>query len=398
MALPDINQQAVAAAMAEFDLRGRDAFLDRYGFRPAREYFITENGHRYDSKAIVGAAAGYMPGGTPWAPSGFSGGAATVVPLLTSLGFRVTRDPSRRSAADATWDLQVGDSIRRVELHERFDGSGQDVITASSTTPNVFIFSAASSGHQHGYFDQWEGEYFYYTGDGQKGDQQFVRGNRSILQHVEDGKTLRVFNGARGTVTYAGEFELAEEEPWIYRRAPETGGGPLRQVIVFRLVPVLSDSQAADIAGGVGRTFTRRNDEVSPAPADPTAPDRDAVERGLRSHRALENMLADAIAERGLEALEPEVQDPPFDVAWKTTDGTINVVEVKSTTPANQTSQLRRGLGQVLDYEHTLRQRGHTHVQPILFIEAEPAGDHWKSLCARHGVKLVWPESIAQLF
>lgn len=109
-------------------------------------------------------------------------------------------------------------------------------------------------------------------------------------------------------------------------------------------------------------------------------------------------MLADAITERGHEALEPEVQDPPFDVAWKTTDGTINVVEVKSTTPANQTSQLRRGLGQVLDYEHTLRQRGHTHVQPILFIEAEPAGDHWKSLCARHGVKLVWPESIAQLF
>ncbi|GAA1393333.1 hypothetical protein [Luteococcus peritonei] len=398
MALPEINQQAVQAAIAEFDQLGREAFLAKYGFRHAREYYITENGNRYDSKAIVGAAAGFMPGGAPVTYSEFSGGAATVVPLLTSLGFRVTRDPDRRPTQDATWDLQVGESIRRVELHERFGGSGQNGITASSTTPNVFLFSAASSGHQHGYFDQWEGEYFYYTGDGQKGDQQFVRGNRSILQHVEDGKALRLFNGARGTVTYAGEFELADEQPWIYRQAPESGGGPLRRVIVFRLAPVLSDRQAANSAGDIGRTFDRRNDEVSPAAADPAAPDRDAVERGLRSHRSLENLLADAITERDLEALEPEVQDPPFDVAWKATDGTINVVEVKSTTPANQTAQLRRGLGQVLDYDHTLRQRGHTQIQPILFIEAEPAGDHWQTLCARHGVKLAWPEVLAQLF
>ncbi|WP_460703979.1 hypothetical protein [Luteococcus sediminum] len=386
------------AAMTEFDQLGRESFLDKYGFGPAREYFITENGRRYDSKAIVGAAAAQMPGGTAWGPGQFSGGAATVVKLLVGFGFRVTRDPNRRPTPDPAWNLNVGDTISRVQLHLDYGVNPQSGITASSKTPNVLVFSAASSGHQHGYFDQWEGEHFYYAGEGQKGDQQFSGGNKRILQHVDDGNTLRVFNGAGGEVTYAGEFELADEQPWIYRQAPETGGGPLRRVIVFRLAPVLSDRQAANGAGDIGRTFSRRNEEVSPAAADPAAPDRDAVERGLRSHRSLENLLADAITERDLEAVEPEVQDPPFDVAWKATDGTINVVEVKSTTVANQTAQLRRGLGQVLDYDHTLRQRGHSQIQPILFIEAEPAGDHWQTLCARHGVKLAWPATLAQLF
>lgn len=108
-------------------------------------------------------------------------------------------------------------------------------------------------------------------------------------------------------------------------------------------------------------------------------------------------MLADAITERGHEALEPEVQDPPFDVAWRGTDGTINVVEVKNSTPANQTAQLRRGLGQVLDYDHTLRQRGHAHANPSCSSKRSLLGTTGRA-CALHGVKLASPESIAQLF
>lgn len=41
--------------------------------------------------------------------------------------------------------------------------------------------------------------------------------------------------GARGVVTYEGEFELDSQQPYYWTDAPETNDGPLRQVIVFRL-------------------------------------------------------------------------------------------------------------------------------------------------------------------
>ena len=40
------------------------------------------------------------------------------------------------------------------------------------------------------------------------GDQAMVRYNKSILQHAEKDKVLRVFDGTRGEVTYRGAFEL----------------------------------------------------------------------------------------------------------------------------------------------------------------------------------------------
>ena len=57
MALADLTDpEAVEQAMAEFDERGREPFLDAYGFAPARDYFVVADGRRYDSKAIVGVA------------------------------------------------------------------------------------------------------------------------------------------------------------------------------------------------------------------------------------------------------------------------------------------------------------------------------------------------------
>jgi hypothetical protein len=43
---------------------GREKFLAKYGFGFARSYFIEWNGEHYDSKAIAGAAHGYIPGQT----------------------------------------------------------------------------------------------------------------------------------------------------------------------------------------------------------------------------------------------------------------------------------------------------------------------------------------------
>jgi hypothetical protein len=134
------------------------------------------------------------------------------------------------------FDLVPGDRIERKRLHERLGGRTQGGIGPSSRTPNVFIFTDPIAGQKHGYFDgPMSDGAFHYTGEGQYGDQRMVSGNASILNHRKDGRKLRLFMGARGTVTYLGEFEVDPDHPWYETDAPETGDGPIRKVIVFRL-------------------------------------------------------------------------------------------------------------------------------------------------------------------
>jgi len=134
------------------------------------------------------------------------------------------------------WYLQPGDKIKRTDLHERFGGRRQGGIGPSAKSPNVFVFTDAASGKEHGYTDRWDSDgSFLYTGEGQVGDQVMKQGNAAILNHKDQGRSLRLFSGARGTVTYEGEFSVDDQRPWFLADAPETGGGPIRKVIVFRL-------------------------------------------------------------------------------------------------------------------------------------------------------------------
>lgn len=89
MALYEITRAAVLQAVAEYDRLGRDAFLHRYGFGPSRSYLLEIDGKVYDSKAIVGAAHGCLPGRDPLGSDEFSGGKDCAVKLLRGLGFDV---------------------------------------------------------------------------------------------------------------------------------------------------------------------------------------------------------------------------------------------------------------------------------------------------------------------
>lgn len=129
------------------------------------------------------------------------------------------------------WNLQPGNSIRRVELHRCYGGRRQGGIGPSAQTPNVLVFSEPAVGATHGYYDHWEGDVFHYTGEGQRGDRKMIHGNRSVQDHAAEGRSLRLFWGASGEVTYAGEFTLDAEAAWYWGEAPATGGGPLRRVI-----------------------------------------------------------------------------------------------------------------------------------------------------------------------
>ena len=91
VALRELSRHEILQAVAEYDRLGQDRFLEKYGFGKARSYRLVVDGKTYDSKAIVGAAHGFLPGREPLAAADFSGGAAAVGHLLSSLGFQVTQ-------------------------------------------------------------------------------------------------------------------------------------------------------------------------------------------------------------------------------------------------------------------------------------------------------------------
>lgn len=102
LALLHIDQAAVLRAVEDFDLLGRDAFLQQYGFGRSRAYFLRHGGKLYDSKAIIGVAHGYSGDDRgPLAATQFTGGEATVAQTLRSLGFEVQVSADSPAAAVA---------------------------------------------------------------------------------------------------------------------------------------------------------------------------------------------------------------------------------------------------------------------------------------------------------
>ena len=69
MALPELTRAEILQAVAEYDELGQEAFLEKYKFGVARSYLLVIDGKTYDSKAIVGAAHGFLPGQEPLAAS-----------------------------------------------------------------------------------------------------------------------------------------------------------------------------------------------------------------------------------------------------------------------------------------------------------------------------------------
>lgn len=127
MPLSDLTERsAVLAALREFDELGQDAFLAKYKYAPATRYRLAHDGKSYDSKAIVGAAFSYQfPERGPLRSDEFSGGEATVVPLLQRLGFQL-EDTS--SAVDHEQRLTARDLelIRSSRTRNRFNELSAD--------------------------------------------------------------------------------------------------------------------------------------------------------------------------------------------------------------------------------------------------------------------------------
>ena len=96
-----VTQQHVLQALAEYDTRGEQEFLDVYGFAPSDDYPLVHDGRSYDSRAVLGVAHRFATGriATPEeVESGFDG----AVTILRRRGFTVSQPyfaPHGRAAA-----------------------------------------------------------------------------------------------------------------------------------------------------------------------------------------------------------------------------------------------------------------------------------------------------------
>jgi hypothetical protein len=128
-------------------------------------------------------------------------------------------------------------------------------------------------------------------------------------------------------------------------------------------------------------------------------PDPDTVGRGVNAHRELVNALGDAVRANGFSPKEPTGPSPNYDLSWDATSATW-ILEAKSLTPANQTHQLRLGLGQLLEFLYvssTLPPAGRRY-RGALIVEQEPTeAAKWVAVCAAVGVELGWPGSLDKL-
>ena len=131
--------------------------------------------------------------------------------------------------------FEVGEIYnRRLDIHERYGGQQQGGISTPRDWPFIFLFTG-ESGEQYGYRDGWDNNgVFLYTGEGQAGHMEFVRGNRAIRDHATDGKDLHLFQslGKSGDYRYLGRFACSS---WEFRENVDVNGDQ-RQAIVFHLI------------------------------------------------------------------------------------------------------------------------------------------------------------------
>jgi 5-methylcytosine-specific restriction protein A len=139
--------------------------------------------------------------------------------------------------------FELGKVYRRRELHHQFGGQQQGGIVTPVSTP-IIILITGEAGLSYGYNDEDLADgTFVYFGEGQTGPMRFVRGNRAIRDHAQDGRDLHLFEKVPPAhLRYRGQYVCAGYDE--IQDVPDAEGA-LRTAIAFRLVPIEQDE--ADI-------------------------------------------------------------------------------------------------------------------------------------------------------
>ena len=105
---------------------------------------------------------------------------------------------------------------KRSLIHDEYGGNRQGGISPSAKVPFIFIFSG-KSGAQYGYKDRWDNHnIFTYTGEGQEGDMQFIKGNLALKDHLNRGKRIFLFEiEGGGMVKFVSEMEFYDADYFV---------------------------------------------------------------------------------------------------------------------------------------------------------------------------------------
>jgi len=294
-------------------------------------------------------------------------------------------------ATTPAWTLKPGDTIERKQLHSEFGGRTQGGIGPSAKTPNVMVFTDPVAGEKHGYYDGWmpDGR-FHYSGEGQYGDQRMLSGNASILNHVSEGRALRVFQGARGVVKYKGEFAVDRENPWYEADAPETGDGPIRKVIVFRLLPVDADVEAP--ASSLARLLAASPEQVKSLPIEQQVTEKTFVDPNREPYEAerkegrLVTEFGDYLRSQGYTVsrhqILPDGETRPLYTDLYAEELGMLVEAKGSVTREN----IRMAIGQLADYSRFLDESTR-----VILVPSKPRADLIE-LAHSQGCTVVWKD------
>jgi hypothetical protein len=295
------------------------------------------------------------------------------------------------------WTLLRGQAILRARLHDRYSGIRQGGIAPSRKTKNIFLFTDDSSNHEHGYErDYWVDDFtFLYCGDGQTGDQQLSRRNLQVINHVQDGRKLRLFSPVAGKVTYLGELSIDADNPYEFADGIGRDGKP-RKVIMFRLHRVLEPSERdaqiqsnQDAVNEFGKEYVFADEAPrNVAESELFSTDPNLLDRALQIHSLTQNTVANWVLENSLTPHSPASINCDFDIAWESDFGKI-VCEVKSLSSDNEVHQFRFGLGQVLEYAQKL------DATPVLMFSRRPTQSALIDAANKAGVAVLWPEILS---
>jgi hypothetical protein len=286
------------------------------------------------------------------------------------------------------WTLEIGDTVRRRAIHDAYGGQRQGGISTPVSIPDIIVITSQQSGSRHGY-DAFEGLQedgsFAYTGEGQYGRQEFVRGNAAIRDSARDGRPLRLFTKHGVTVTYVGEFTTGDPA-YRLETIPDSNGDP-REGIIFNLVPVEGDIEALNTASKGLRSASHVSTWNPPE---------------WNSYALGQSLL---LGEREVSRIEFKLQgdfgewvrargETPRRLRLESAGTTIEpdiyvdesgwVVEAKK-SPAR--AYVRTAIGQVLDYARVARESGHKAV-PVILLPSRPV-PHMIDLIFELGIILI---------
>ena len=294
-----------------------------------------------------------------------------------------------RDKSFSQFPFQPGQNILRKELHKIVGGSVQGGICPTSSG-HILLFSDPKHGEEFGYFDGWDGNIYLYYGQGQEGDMEFERNNKALENHKIDGRRVHLFKGAKGEITYENQFELDDERPYDLIEDIDKND-ETRVAIIFRLKPiyekatslpqtnikVLEDSsvEVVDVEQNISDTTSF----VYPSEGKSERKESKLVTeyKEFRNKNNLEELKSLKIKIKG--------ESHPLK-----TDGWIEeskiLIEAKSSCSR---TNIRSGVGQLLDYRFQLEQQGFKVNEMCLLLPTKPR-ENIVLFIQNTGVKLLY--------